>query len=529
MADNTTSSSISHQKAPFGLAPAEELVYVLFVSRGLFERANITRPLNARIEDVNAKVHAVSSMNPDAIEIARRSDQKREAGELCGLLEGIPIMFKDGAIITGETVPSQWANYRSPGTAPNGWSAVGGQCRGIFCEDQDPGGSSAGSAVAVALGLVAAALGTKYCFPGAQCRHRRPKPTSGLKSRHGVFCVSHIQESVGVMAKSVIDAATVLTAIAGMLACQPTMDLEIALMRVPTFDLRMPRHCMNRDTFAMEEFEEALRVKESLGAIIVDNVPFSEWNSSVSKLPIWKPALRVDAIDSKYILTWHFLAGFETYPRGLHTFSDVMKYTAEAPEEENNQWGMTEWEANENALQASGKDTAQYGESTALRLRISGQVKELLDREKYNIIAAPWWTDTTAPVAGCPQVSVPLPAYPDGWAVKRLAKGLITTGPNIPTGIIFVGRKWDDATVIGAAQSFEKSTQRCRSYKPTSENVDSNQITILKDLAIWEDVKPYQIIGRRQPGQPRENIKLQSRTSTILDVKNMKASPTSEQ
>ncbi|XMA18899.1 hypothetical protein WAI453_011690 [Rhynchosporium graminicola] len=113
----------------------------------------------------------------------------------------------------------------------------------------------------------------------------------------------------------------------------------------------------------MEKFEEALRVQESLGAIIVDNVTFSEWNSSVSKLPIWKPALRVDAIDSKYILTWHFLAGFATYPRGLHTFSDVMKYTAEAPEEENNQWGMTELEANENALQASGRDTAQYRES----------------------------------------------------------------------------------------------------------------------------------------------------------------------
>ncbi|CZT48505.1 uncharacterized protein RSE6_09209 [Rhynchosporium secalis] len=213
----------------------------------------------------------------------------------------------------------------------------------------------------------------------------------------------------------------------------------------------------------MEKFEEALRVMESLGAIIVDNVPFSEWNSSVSKLPIWKPALRVDAIDNME----HFLTGFETNPHGLHKFSDVMKYTAEAPEEGNDQWGMTEWEANENALQASGRDTAQYRESTELRLRMSGQVKELLDRENCDIIAAPWWTDTTAPVAGCPQVSVPLPAYPDGRAVKRLAKGLITTGPNIPTGIIFVGRRWDDATVIGAAHSFEKSTQHCRSYKPT--------------------------------------------------------------
>lgn len=66
-----------------------------------------------------------------------------------------------GAILTGKTVASQWLNFRSPGKAPNGWSAVGGQCIGIHCDEQDPGGSSSGSAVAVALGLVPAALGTE--------------------------------------------------------------------------------------------------------------------------------------------------------------------------------------------------------------------------------------------------------------------------------------------------------------------------------------------------------------------------------
>lgn len=128
----------------------------------------------------------------------------------------------------------------------------------------------------------------------------------------------------------------------------------------------------------------------------------------------------------------HFLAGFETNPHGLHTFSDVMKYTAETPEEEYEKWGMTEWKANEEVAKTNGKDTEGYRESNELRLRMSGQIKELLDREKCDVIAAPWWTDTTAPVAGCPQVSVPLQAYPDDWAVKRLANDLITTGPNIP-------------------------------------------------------------------------------------------------
>lgn len=170
----------------------------------------------ARIERVNPTLHAVSEINPDSIDIARERDEERAIGNVRGPLHGVPILVKDvflttdrmqstgdflgfmeaaqtdvvlagstallgaqpkfeatviqklrtqGAIILGKTVGSQWANYRSPGQIPSGWSAVGGQCRGAYVQDQDPSGSSAGSAVATALGLAAAALGTEVRFP----------------------------------------------------------------------------------------------------------------------------------------------------------------------------------------------------------------------------------------------------------------------------------------------------------------------------------------------------------------------------
>lgn len=50
----------------------------------------------------------------------------------------------------------------------------------------------------------------------------------------------------------------------------------------------------------------------------------------------------------------------------------------------------------------------------------------------------------------------------------------------------------------------------------------------LKPLELWNDVRPYQIIGRRPPGQPRENIELQSYDSTILDVTSLDSSPSLE-
>ena len=66
-----------------------------------------------------------------------------------------------GAIILGKANLTQRANYRSsPTSSSHGWSATGGQTCGVYYPGQNPGGSSAGSAVAVALGLAAGALGT---------------------------------------------------------------------------------------------------------------------------------------------------------------------------------------------------------------------------------------------------------------------------------------------------------------------------------------------------------------------------------
>ena len=65
-----------------------------------------------------------------------------------------------GAIILGTTNLSQWANFRG-GTSPNGWSSRGGQGYGVYCDRQDPAGSSSGSAVAARLGLAAGCLGTE--------------------------------------------------------------------------------------------------------------------------------------------------------------------------------------------------------------------------------------------------------------------------------------------------------------------------------------------------------------------------------
>lgn len=65
-----------------------------------------------------------------------------------------------GAIVHAHTSMTEFP-IRASGRAPNGWAPVTGQSLGIFCEKQDPGGSSTGSGIGAALGLGAAALGTE--------------------------------------------------------------------------------------------------------------------------------------------------------------------------------------------------------------------------------------------------------------------------------------------------------------------------------------------------------------------------------
>jgi amidase len=153
----------------------------------------------------------VTEVNKAAVDIAIEKDKETVEHGSRGILHGIPVLVKDlflttdgmhttgtssiphvctvlihtagcvglknaaprfeataitklresGAVLLGKTSLTEWANYRSPGNAPNGWSGVAGQSYGIHIEEQDPGGSSSGSAVAVALGLCPAALGTE--------------------------------------------------------------------------------------------------------------------------------------------------------------------------------------------------------------------------------------------------------------------------------------------------------------------------------------------------------------------------------
>ena len=120
-------------------------------------------------------------------------------------------------MILGKTNLSEWANIRS-NRSMSGWSAVGGLVRNPYALDRTACGSSSGSGAAVAASFAAAAVGTEtdgsVICPSSINGLVGLKPTLGLVSRTHVVPISHSQDTPGPMARSVRDAAILLSAMA---------------------------------------------------------------------------------------------------------------------------------------------------------------------------------------------------------------------------------------------------------------------------------------------------------------------------
>ena len=121
--------------------------------------------------------------------------------------------------ILGKANLSEWANFRSEDSV-SGWSSYGGQTMHFNDDEFNPCGSSSGSAVAVATGLVDIAIGTEtngsISCPSSINGIVGMKPTTGLVSRSGIIPISASQDTAGPMGKNVAIVAKTLEAISGV-------------------------------------------------------------------------------------------------------------------------------------------------------------------------------------------------------------------------------------------------------------------------------------------------------------------------
>jgi amidase len=293
-------------------------------SGALTSRA-LTETYLARIETVDPGLRSVLQTNPDALRIAEALDAERRSGRVRGPLHGIPVLVKDnidtadrmkttagsfalgevtpardafvvervreaGAVILGKANLSEWANFRSTRSS-SGWSARGGQCRNPYEVDRSPCGSSSGSAVAVSANLCAVAVGTEtdgsIICPSSVDGIVGIKPTVGLVSRSGVVPVSHSQDTPGPMARTVADAAALLTALASRderdaatAGAHEEVDYTVFLdpRGLGGARIGVARNLSGFNDRVDRLFEDTLAAMRELGAEIVDpaNIPHTD-------------------------------------------------------------------------------------------------------------------------------------------------------------------------------------------------------------------------------------------------------------
>jgi len=440
-------------------------------------------------------LHAVIELNPDAGAIAATLDAHGQAGR--GLLFGVPVLVKDnidtadrmlttagslaltgsrppqdafvvrrlreaGALLLGKTNLSEWANFRSTRSA-SGWSGRGGQTRNPYDTTRNPCGSSSGSGVAVAADFAVVAVGTEtdgsVVCPSSINGIVGIKPTVGLVSRSGIIPISASQDSAGPMARSVADAATVLTVLAGY---DPDDPATAVLKNQPPPDYRK---FLNADISGMRVgvvrrfagfhegvdalLEQSLKTLRARGVVVVD-------------VNLDLPKTLGD--DENTVMQYEFKDGLNRYlsrrPSGPHTLAELIAFN-QAHASEEMPWFQQELFT---ASQARGPLTdAAYLKAHESRGVAARAIDTALKSQQLDALVAP----TMGPASVIDLVDgdhfiggdIAMPPAVAGYPHVTVPMGLVH---GLPVGLSFVGTGFSEGTLIHLAYGFEQAAHARR-------------------------------------------------------------------
>lgn len=518
----TTSSMTSRASEKVIAKSAMELASDIKAGRITAEDA--VRARLTRIEELDRsgpQLQSIITTNGQAMAVARSIDKARQTGpDRGGLLQGVPVLVKDnietrempttagslalidnntgrdativarlrsaGAVILGKTNLSEWANYRSQNGVA-GWSGVGGLTRNPFDLNRSAGGSSSGSAVAVAAGFAPVALGTEtsgsIVSPAAFMGLVGFKPTVGLLPRTHIVPLSPRQDGPGVIAHTVEDTALLTTIMAGTDPQDPASaeaDARredyvaatrqgIASMRIGVF-----RWAEGDNPAVSEAFNAALEVLQSLGVELVEIPDFSP------KPVLWQSGDRV--------LQAEFKAGLNTYLASAapavrtRSLDELIKFNEEHADRE---LALFDQEILIQAQQAPSVESDAHREVVAELVSAAREhgVDKLLKANEVRLLVMPT-AKPAAPIdlAGASEPSGgPLGApWLPGMAGYPLLTVPMGEHLGLPLGITFVGTAWDDAAVLQAGAAYQRAAPH--HYNPTFTAGDFERLGEAKPL-----------------------------------------------
>jgi amidase len=500
----------------------------------------LTRAYLARIaayDRSGPQLNAVRELNPDALAIAQKLDEGRPDPRQP--LWGIPILIKDniatgdrqhttagslalagarakrdatvvtqlrraGAVILGKTNLTEFANILAV-NMPSGYSSLGGQVRNPYAPDLNeagipyvlPGGSSSGSAVAVAAGLAAVSIGTEtsgsLLSPANANGLVTVKPTVGLISRAGILPIAASQDTAGPMTRTVRDAALMLNVLAardpmdaGTRAQQRPADYTASLdangLRGARIGVPSDPSDPANDVYyaplpppAAQVMRNTIAALEQAGAVIIRaNIPTIGWMGGPgSDMPVLnlnpESAGRNQPQRIPTVFVYELKNGLNAYLRDwatetpIKTMSDIVAFN-KANAGRTLRFGQDIFLASE----ATRGDLSEpeYAAARQMDIRTSRTlgIDAYMATHRLDAILFPANIGAAiAAKAGYPSVQVP---------AGFVAGANLNFTPDYPFGATFTGRAWSEPTLLRLAYAFEQATM-ARKMPPDVPALDS--------------------------------------------------------
>ena len=433
------------------------------------------------------KIQSVLTLNPDAVEEAKRLDQMRKDGTVLGPLHGIPVLLKDnietkdnmattagayalqdnvtgrdsplaaglraqGAIILGKTNLSQWANFRS-NSSMSGWSALGGQTRNPHYLDRNPCGSSSGSGAGIAAFMGAAGVGTEtngsIICPSNANGIIGFKPTVGLVAQDLIVPISSTQDTAGPMTRTVKGAAMMLDAMD-----DKNLDYATGLDKTSLNGTRVGvmRFAQGSNSDIQARFNAAIKDLETAGAQVIEIESFEPATEN-----FWGKSYDVLKYEFKSTLNDYLASTPETVKS--RTLSEVINYNETHADKELVLFDQDILEASDamgplteedyiskrndvvKAAGLDGIDALMKKHNVAVLVSPSGPVAGRID--PINGDVWPDWAGAgyLAAVAGYPHITVPM-GHIDGMPI-----GLsLMAGKNMDMQVLSFGYAYEQVT-----------------------------------------------------------------------------------
>ncbi|WP_211748133.1 amidase family protein [Paenibacillus sp. Marseille-Q4541] len=438
-------------------------------------------------DDKGSAINSIITINDSALEIADQLDAERKTSGPRGPLHGIPILVKDnydtsdmptsaGCICLKDSIPSedadQIAKLKAAGAIILGKtnlhefafgittsSSLGGQTLNPYALDHYPGGSSGGTGAAIAANFAVAGMGTdtggSIRIPSSFNSLVGIRPTIGLSSRDGIIPLALTQDVGGPMARTVADAALVLEATTGY--DPDDLATSYSVGRTPESytsyldekGLQGARIGVATELFASSNAEEkevsalvyqAVSDIRSLGASAVEiKIPNLD---QIGKFP------SLSSYEFKFQLNDYLGELGDAAP--YHTLSEII---------ESGEFDQSQASSMKSRNARELLETEEYKDIVLNRTKVTREaLLKVMAENDLDAIVYPTTTQAAAVIGDSQNAGGNNRLSPfSGFPAITVPAGFTTEG--LPVGIEFLGRAFDEGTLIKLAYSYEQGTQ----------------------------------------------------------------------